>query len=75
MHVQELLDEEVRSLAGQRYARGEGYAGVRCAWVVRRLPIRVPPRVRGEEGEIPLRAHAPLQGSGEVDEVLLRRML
>ncbi len=39
-----------------------------------RLPIRVP-RVRGEEGEIPLRAHAALQGSGEVDEVLLRRVL
>lgn len=81
MHVQELLDEEVRSLAGERYARGEGYAGVRHGsnpGSVRlggqRLPIRVP-RVRGEEGEIPLRAHAALQGSGEVDEVLLRRVL
>ncbi|MGQ0594756.1 MAG: transposase [Gammaproteobacteria bacterium] len=81
MHVQELLDEEVRSLAGERYVRGEGYAGARHGsnpGSVRlggqRLPIRVP-RVRGEEGEIPLRAHAALQGSGEVDEVLLRRVL
>jgi hypothetical protein len=55
MHVQELLDQEVRSLAGEGYARGEGYAGVRHGsnpGSVRlrgqRLPIRtprVPPQV------------------------------
>ena len=42
-----------------------------------RVPIRIP-RVRGVEGEIPLRAHVALQGYGEVDEcikVLLRRVL
>lgn len=69
VHVQELLDEEVRSLAGARYVRhGSNPGSVRLG--SQRLPIRVP-RVRGEEGEIRLRAHAALQGSGEVDEVLL----
>ncbi len=64
MHVHELSDEEVRSLVGERYERGEGYSGIRHGsnpGSVRlggqRLPIRVP-RVRGEEGEISLRAHA-----------------
>jgi putative transposase len=75
VHVQELLDEEVRSLAGSRYVPGEGYVRHRSnPGSVRlggqRLPIRMP-RVRGEEGEIWLRAHAALQGLGEVNEVLL----
>ena len=64
MHVQELLDEEVKALAGERYARKDelergrrhgsnpgtvGLAG-------QRVPIRVP-RVRSiESGEIPLRS-------------------
>lgn len=59
MHVHELLDEEVRSLAGERYARGECYAGVRhgsnpssVRLGGQRLPIRVP-WVRGEEREVP----------------------
>jgi hypothetical protein len=39
-----------------------------------RVPIRVP-RVRGEEGEVPLTSYRKLRGSGEVDEVLLRRVL
>jgi hypothetical protein len=75
VHVQELLDEEGQSLAGARYVREERYVrhgsnpgSVRLDG--QRLPIRMP-RVRGEEGEIWLRAHAALQGSGEVDEVLL----
>lgn len=52
--------------------RGGGLCGVRdgsnpgsVRLGGRRLPIRVP-RVRGEEGGIPLRTHAALQCSGEV---------
>jgi hypothetical protein len=70
MQVQELLDEKVRSLAGERVRHGSNLGSVRLGG--QRLPIRVP-RVRGEEGEIPLPAHAALQGSGEVDEVLCQR--
>jgi transposase-like protein len=40
-----------------------------------RLPIRVP-RVRGDEGEFPLRSYRELHaGGGDVDDVLLRRVL
>ncbi|MDI6815720.1 MAG: hypothetical protein QME41_00810, partial [Actinomycetota bacterium] len=66
MHIQELLDEEVRALAGERYARkdetstayrhGSNPASVRIAG--QRVPIELP-RVRSAGGkEIPLRAHA-----------------
>lgn len=82
MHVQEVLDEEVEALAGVRYTRkGEGERGrrygrnpgsVRLAG--QRVPIWVP-RVRGERGEVPLRSYGMFQGRGEVDEVLLRRVL
>lgn len=83
MHVQELLDEEVTALAGERYARKEesrrgrrhgsnpgsvGLAG-------QRVPVRVP-RVRSVNGsEIPLRSYAALNGDHEVNDVLLRRVL
>jgi transposase-like protein len=77
-----VLDEEVRQLAGERYARkGEGESGRRYGsnrGSVRlggqRVPIRVP-RVRGEDGEAPLESYQKLRGSGEPDEVLLRRVL
>lgn len=81
MHVQELLDQEVTALAGARYARGDGCAGVRhgsnpgsVRLAGQRVPIRVP-RVRGAQGEIGLRGYAALQGTGEVDDLLLRRVL
>jgi len=38
------------------------------------VPIQVP-RVRGETGEIPLRSYRKFREDGEVDEVLLRRVL
>ena len=54
MHVQALLEEEVESLAGPRYARTDGATGTRHGsnpgTVVldgQRVPIRVP-RVRSE---------------------------
>lgn len=81
MHVHTVLDQEVTSLAGARYARQDGGVGsrhgsnpgtVRLGGQV--LPIRVP-RVRGPRGEIALRSYAALHGPGEVDETLLRRVL
>jgi transposase-like protein len=89
MHVEEVLADEVRQLAGERHARkGEAQAGrrhgtnpgsVRLAG--QRVPIRVP-RVRGTRcetrgrGEIALRSYQAFHdGAGELDEALLRRVL
>jgi transposase-like protein len=83
MHVHELLDDEVKALAGERYARkGESEQGSRHGsnpGTVRlggqRVPIRVP-RVRGiEGGEIPLRSYEALHQGGDPNELLLRRVL
>ncbi len=83
MHVHETLEAEVRELAGARHARKtSGEAGWRYGTnpgSVRiggqRLGVRVP-RVRGDDGEIPLRSYRQLHtGGGAVDEVLLRRVL
>jgi putative transposase len=83
MHVQELLDEEVTALAGERYARKEessrgrrhgsnpgsvGLAGQRVAVQV--------PRVRSVHGsEIPLRSYEALRGDHAVNDLLLKRVL
>lgn len=83
MHVQELLDDEVRALAGERYERKEearrgrrhgsnpgsvGLAG-------QRVPVRVP-RVRSVQGsEIALRSYDALNADHGVNERLLRRVL
>ena len=83
MHVQELLDDEVTELAGARHARkesamrgrrhGSNPGTVRLAG--QRVPIRVP-RVRSVAGgEIPLRSYEAARGQGEVDDVLLKRVL
>jgi len=83
MHVEEVLAQEVRELAGDKYARkGEAQVGhrhganpgsVRVAG--QRVAIQVP-RVRGERGEIALRSYQTLHGgAGQADEVLLRRVL
>lgn len=82
MHVQALLDEEVTRLAGARYARKAGAGlGMRhgsntgtVKLAGQRLALRVP-RVRDVHGEIALGSYAALQSSGELDEVLLRRVL
>ena len=76
--ISAVLDEEVRDLAGERYARtggrrhGTNPGSVKLAG--QKVPIRVP-RVRGEDGEIPLRSYRTLRGEGEMDETLLRRVL
>lgn len=81
MHVQQLLDEEVEALAGARYERNDGAAGMRYGsnpGTVRvagqRVAIRVP-RVRGKRGELALRSYQALHGPGEIDERLLKRVL
>lgn len=76
--ISSVLEAEVRDLAGERYERrggsrhGTNPGSVRLAG--QRVPIRVP-RVRGEEGEIPLTSYRNLRGEGEVDDLLLRRVL
>ncbi len=83
MHVHELLDDEVNALAGERYARKDklergrrhgsnpGTVGLSG----QRVPIRVP-RVRSiGGGEIPLRSYEVLNQGGEVNDLLLKRVL
>ena len=83
MHVQETLAAEVEELAGVRHARktnnevgcryGSNSGSVRIGG--QRLRVRVP-RVRGDDGEIPLRSYQRLHsGGGAVDDDLLRRVL
>lgn len=82
MHVHELLDEEVKALAGQRYNRKENESkiyrhganpgSVRMAG--QRVPVRVP-RLRNAQGEVSLNSYAALSGPGDLDEQLLRRVL
>jgi transposase-like protein len=83
MHVQELLDDEVKALAGERYARKDELERGRrhgsnpgtVGMAGQRVPIRVP-RVRGiEGGEIPLRSYEALSHDGETNDLLLRRVL
>ena len=83
MHVQDLLMQELQALAGARYARkdqeqrgrrhGSNPGSIRLGG--QRVPIRVP-RVRSAEGgEIPLRSYAALSNGGDLDELLLKRVL
>ena len=83
MHVQELLDEEVTALTGERYARKEESNELRrhgsnpgtVGLAGQRVPIRVP-RVRSAHGsEIPLRSYQALSVDNEVNELLLKRVL
>jgi transposase-like protein len=83
MHVSDVLEDEVKSLAGERYVRktggepgrryGANTGSVRLGG--QRIGVRVP-RVRGRRGEIPLRSYQTLhEGDGQVNERLLRRVL
>ena len=83
MHVQDLLVQELRALAGARYSRkdeeqrgrrhGSNPGSIRLGG--QRVPIRVP-RVRSVDGgEIPLRSYTALSHGGDLDELLLKRVL
>jgi transposase-like protein len=83
MHVSELLDDEVTELAGARHARKESSMRGRrhgsnpgtARLAGQRVPIRVP-RVRGVAGgEISLRSYEAVRSGGQVNDVLLKRVL
>ncbi len=83
MHVAELLDNEITELAGARHARKESSMPGRrhgsnpgtVQLVGQTIPIRVP-RVRSVAGgEIPLRSYDALKQDGEVNDLLLKRVL
>jgi transposase-like protein len=82
--VEDILQQEVQTLAGPRYARGDGAPHV-VRWGRQRgsvyladqkLPIRVP-RVRNRQAglEVPLQSYTQLQQPRAADEGMLRRVL
>ena len=82
-HVKEVLEEEVRSLAGERYKRQgvEGYDRWGKQWGSvylrdQKVPIPVP-RVRDRQGgkEIRLRSYERMQEPWNGDEGVLKRIL
>ena len=83
MHVQEVLDQEVTALAGERYARKDASVGGRrhgttpgtVGLAGQRVPIRVPRMRRVAGSEIPLHSYEALRGDGEVNDLLLTRVL
>ena len=81
MHVEELLDEEVTALAGERYARKDASVGGRrhgsnpgtVGLAGQRVPMRVP-RIRHVTGsEMPLRSYEAVHGDRAVNDLLLKR--
>ena len=82
-HIEELLDEEVTALAGERYARKAPSVGGRrhgsnpgtVGLVGQRVPIRVPRIRHVTEREIPRRSYEALHGDRAVNDLLLRRAL
>ena len=83
MHVEELLDEEVTALAGERYARKDASVRGRrhgsnpgtVGLAGQRVPMRVP-RIRHVAGsEMPLRSYEALHGDRAVNDLLLKRVL
>ena len=83
MHIEELLDEEVTALAGERYARKDPSVGGRrhgsnpgtVGLAGQRVPIRVPRIRQVTQSEIPLRSYEALHGDRAVNDLLLRRVL
>jgi transposase-like protein len=82
-HVKELLEEEVRQLAGERYQRGGlpghdrwGKQGGSVYLGDQKLPVEVP-RVRDqrERREVSLRSYERLQEPRNGDEGVLKRIL
>ena len=76
MHIEELLDEEVTALAGERYARKDPSVGGRrhgsnpgtVGLAGQRVPIRVPRIRHVTESEIPLRSYEALHGDRAVND-------
>jgi len=84
MHVSEMLETEVETLAGKRYSREGGEANLSrhgtnpssVKLAGQRHPFQVP-RIRNTQtkDEVPLETWQAMKGSGEVNETLLRRVL
>lgn len=83
MHVYEVLDTEVQKIAGDKYSRrqdsqekvyrhGTNAGSVRMAG--QKVPIQVP-RLRKPDGEVSLSSYASLNGTGDIDDTLLKRVL
>jgi putative transposase len=82
MHIYELLDAEVQTLAGDRYSRrqdeqkayrhGTNPGSIRLAG--QRVPVKVP-RLRNSAGEVSLSSYTALNNTGDVDERLLKQVL
>ncbi len=83
MHIEELLDEEVTALAGERSAGKAPSVGGRrhgsnpgtVGLAGQRVPIRVPRIRHVTESEIPLRSYEALHGDRAVNDLLRRRVL
>ena len=83
MHLQEVLENEVCALAGARYARktravpgrrhGSNPGSVQLAG--QRHPLRIPRVQHVLGGEIALETLARYRGTGQVDDLLLKRVL
>ncbi len=83
LRIHELLEEEVCTLAGTRYARktaqfpgrrhGSNPGSVQLA--AQRHPLRIPRVQSATGGEIPLQALNQIHGTGTLDELLLKRVL
>ena len=82
MRIQELLEEEVCALAGERYARKAAqFPGRRhgsnpgsVVLAEQRHPLRIPRVQHVTGGEIPLQTLTQIHGTGRLDELLLKRV-
>ena len=82
LHLHDLLEEEVCALAGARYARkaaalpgrrhGSNPGSVRLA--DQRHPLRIPRVQHRDGGELPLQTLARVRGTGQLDDLLLKRV-
>ena len=83
LHIEEVLDEEVTALAGERDARKDPSVGGRrhgshpgtVGLAGQRVPIRVPRIRHVTEREIPRRSYDALHGDRAVHDLVLRRVL
>jgi len=83
MRIHELLEDEVRALAGSKYTRkasrlpgrrhGSNPESVQLAG--QRHPFKIPRVQHVAGGEISLESLAHLRGTGQLDEILLKRVL
>ena len=83
LHIEELLDEELTALAGERYARktrqSAGAVMVvtpgRSGWPASACRFACPGFAMSRRREIPLRSYEALHGDRAVNDLLLRRVL